>query len=188
MIRSPGQPLDPATRAYMESRFGHNFGNVRVHKDTKSADSARAVNAQAYTVGQQIVFGANQFSPTSPHGRELLAHELAHTIQQRNAASGPPAPDPNGVFESTADAAGRAVALGQSAFADFPVCGIGLLRQPVDPKAFNDDELAEELKRLSANLKPGDEPSWRLRALQKEAGQRGWARAEAETEARQRAE
>jgi hypothetical protein len=90
VLRSSGQPLDPATRAYMESRFAHNFGNVRVHNDTRAANSARAVNARAYTVGQQIVFGTNQFAPTTYHGRALLAHELAHAIQQEGGVSAIP--------------------------------------------------------------------------------------------------
>src|SRR6478672_7487743 len=100
-LRSPGQPLDTATRAFMEPRFSHNFGNVRVHTDTKSADSARAVNARAYTVGEQVVFGANQFAPTSHQGRELLAHELAHTVQQRSLATDSPLVDADGTIESS---------------------------------------------------------------------------------------
>jgi hypothetical protein len=70
----------------MEPRFGHDFSRVRVHTDAKAAESARAVNALAYTVGSDVVFGAHQHAPHSPAGRELLAHELAHVIQQRNAS------------------------------------------------------------------------------------------------------
>jgi len=66
----------------MESRFGHDFGAVRVHDDSLAAESARAVNAKAYTVGQDIVFGEGRYSPHSSDGSALLAHELAHTIQQ----------------------------------------------------------------------------------------------------------
>lgn len=83
VLHSPGQPLDPATRAFMEPRFGHDFGNVRVHIDAKAADSARAVNALAYTVGRDVVFGQGKFSPAAGSGRQLLAHELAHVIQQQ---------------------------------------------------------------------------------------------------------
>lgn len=82
VLRSPGQPLDAATRAFLEPRFGHDFGKVRVHTDAQAAESARAVNALAYTVGQSIVFGAGQFRPASSEGQHLIAHELAHTIQQ----------------------------------------------------------------------------------------------------------
>lgn len=85
VLRSPGQPLDPATRAFFEPRFGHNFGDVRVHTDAKAAVSARAVNALAYTVGRNVVFGEGQFDARSDSGQRVLAHELAHTIQQRDA-------------------------------------------------------------------------------------------------------
>lgn len=82
VLRSPGQPLDAATRAFMEPRFGHDFSGVRVHTDAKAAESARAVNALAYTVGQSIVFGARQHTPHTNAGKKLMAHELAHVVQQ----------------------------------------------------------------------------------------------------------
>lgn len=87
VLRSLGQPLDPATRAFMESRFGHDFSGVRVHTDAKAAESARAVNALAYTVGWDVVFGAGQFAPETGEGRRLLAHELTHVAQQNSRAS-----------------------------------------------------------------------------------------------------
>jgi hypothetical protein len=83
VLRSPSQPLDPATRAFMEPRFGHDFSQVRVHVDTKSAASARAVNALAYTVGQDIVFATGQYQPKPYLGWRLIAHELSHVMQQR---------------------------------------------------------------------------------------------------------
>ncbi|HLZ34839.1 MAG TPA: DUF4157 domain-containing protein [Nitrospira sp.] len=82
VLRSPGQPLDPATRAFFEPRFGHDFSQVRVHIDAKAAESARAVNAVAYTVGEDVVFGAGQYARKSPVGQRLIAHELAHVLQQ----------------------------------------------------------------------------------------------------------
>lgn len=82
VLRSPGQPLDPATRAFMEPRFGYDFSQVRMHTDAQGAQSARAVNALAYTVGREIVFAAGQYALNTFTGRQLLAHELAHTIQQ----------------------------------------------------------------------------------------------------------
>jgi uncharacterized protein DUF4157 len=91
VLNSPGQPLDAATRAFFEPRFGHDFSHVRVHGDAHAADSVRAVNALAYTVGQNIVFGPGLFHTRSVAGRQLLAHELAHTIQQRTTASPLPA-------------------------------------------------------------------------------------------------
>jgi len=85
VLHSSGQPLDAATQDFMESRFGHDFSRVRVHNDRKAAESAALVNAEAYTVGQHIVFGSGHFAPGTAAGRELLAHELAHTLQQEAA-------------------------------------------------------------------------------------------------------
>ena len=83
-LARPGRSLDSDTRAFMESRFGgHDFGAVRVHDDAAAAQSAREVDAHAYTVGPHIVFGAGQYQPGSDSGRHLLAHELAHTVQQQ---------------------------------------------------------------------------------------------------------
>jgi hypothetical protein len=82
-LRSSGQPLDASTRAFMESRFQHDFSTVRVHTDARAAESAQAVNALAYTVGQDVVFGAGQFAPATRTGQKLLAHELTHVVQQQ---------------------------------------------------------------------------------------------------------
>jgi hypothetical protein len=85
VLSSPGQPLDGATRGFMETGFGRDFSGVRVHTDQRAAESAQAVNALAYTVGTDIVFGAGRFSPESQAGRHLLAHELSHVVQQNQA-------------------------------------------------------------------------------------------------------
>ncbi len=85
-LRSPGQPLDATTRAFMEPRFGHNFSEVRVHTDAKAVESAQTVNAVAYTVGKDVVFDENKYAPRSREGSRLLAHELTHVIQQNAAA------------------------------------------------------------------------------------------------------
>ncbi len=85
LLRSPGQPLDPANRAFFEPRFGYDFTQVRVHTDAKAAESARAVNALAYTVGRDVAFGANQYAPHSREGQKLIAHELTHVVQQENS-------------------------------------------------------------------------------------------------------
>jgi hypothetical protein len=82
VLRSSGQALDPASRAYFEPRFGHDFSCVRVHTGAAAAHSARDVNAHAYTVGTNIVFGSGQFAPQTREGRKLIAHELAHVLQQ----------------------------------------------------------------------------------------------------------
>jgi hypothetical protein len=86
VLRSPGQPLDPATRTFMEPRFGHDFSRVRVHTDARAAESARAVNALAYTVGRDVVFGVGQYAPGTSEGRRMLAHELTHVMQQHSGS------------------------------------------------------------------------------------------------------
>src|SRR5277367_4161511 len=85
VLRSPGQPLDAGARAFMEPRFGHDFSRVRVHTDARAAESARAVNALAYTAGPNIVFAHAQYEPQNLVGRRLLSHELAHVVQQQGA-------------------------------------------------------------------------------------------------------
>ena len=82
VLRSPGRPLEGDARAFMEARFGHDFSAVRVHSDARAAQSARALDARAYTVGRNVVFGEQQYAPGMPEGRRLLAHELAHVLQQ----------------------------------------------------------------------------------------------------------
>jgi hypothetical protein len=82
---SRGAPLDPATREFMESRFGHPFDDVRVHTDGQAATSAEALGAKAYTTGRDIVFGAGEYSPGTLASQRLLAHELTHVVQQSPA-------------------------------------------------------------------------------------------------------
>ena len=84
VISSGGRPLDTDTRADMETRLGHDFGDVRVHDDSRAHDSAVSVNANAYTVGSNIVFQRDRFDPGSADGKLTLAHELTHVVQQRN--------------------------------------------------------------------------------------------------------
>ena len=93
VLSSPGQPLDAETRAFFEPRFGHDFSQVRVHHDTQAEESARAIDAEAYTNGEHIALEPSKFMPSSYSGRKLLAHELAHVIQQRSC-------EPNG-YEQT---------------------------------------------------------------------------------------
>jgi Domain of unknown function (DUF4157) len=85
VLNSPGRPLDASTRSFMEPRFGHDFGRVRVHADMQAARSARAVNALAYTVGSDLVFAQGQYAPHSPEGQRLLGHELTHVVQQSSS-------------------------------------------------------------------------------------------------------
>src|SRR4029077_5042658 len=81
-LATAGQPLDAQTRGFLEPRFGLDLGDVRVHDDSLADASARSVNALAYTVGEHVVFRRGAFSPESADGKALLAHELAHTVQQ----------------------------------------------------------------------------------------------------------
>jgi Domain of unknown function (DUF4157) len=82
VLRSHGEPLDSGTRTAMETHFGHDFSQVRVHSDAAAVASAEAINARAYTVGSHVAFAAGQYQPHTPSGRHLLQHELAHSIQQ----------------------------------------------------------------------------------------------------------
>jgi len=134
-LRTPGQPLDAATRAFMEPRLGHDLAAVRVHTDQRAADSARAVQAQAYTVGQDVVFADHKFERSTEAGRELLAHELAHSIQQRQGIGSPPVDDRRSPHEESARAAARSIAQGHAAHTVMPASGIGLARSPDDERA-----------------------------------------------------
>jgi len=118
VLRSPGQPLDPATRAFFEPRFGHDFSRVRVHTDARAADSARAVNALAYTVGPNIVFGMGRFAPCTQEGRPLLAHELTHVVQQHGQVSARvlPQSSPGDPLELEADRSSRMLSEGRPFF------------------------------------------------------------------------
>ena len=84
VLKSAGQPLDKATRDFFEPRFGRDFRQVRIHTDDRASLSAKSVAAHAYTVNQHVVFGAGKYAPRDSEGRRLLAHELAHTVQQRS--------------------------------------------------------------------------------------------------------
>lgn len=84
-MAAPGHPLDNATRAYLEPRFGYDFTNVRVHTADQAAQAAQSIDALSYTVGSDIAFAPGQYAPATPIGRHLLAHELAHVAQQSHA-------------------------------------------------------------------------------------------------------
>jgi hypothetical protein len=110
-IRGGGQPLHESTRSFFEPRFGQDFSQVRLHTDARAAESARAVNARAFTVGCDVVFGAGQYAPGTSEGRRLMAHELTHVVQQmgdriqRKLAIDPP----NDRFEQEVDGNGRTI-------------------------------------------------------------------------------
>jgi len=87
----PGQPLDHSCRRFMETQFGHDFGNVRIHTGAQAAASAESLNALAYTAGQHIVFSPDSYAPATRSGRALLAHELTHVVQQLGSRNAPTA-------------------------------------------------------------------------------------------------
>jgi outer membrane protein OmpA-like peptidoglycan-associated protein len=101
VLRSRGQPLDVATQIYFEPRFQRDFSRVRVHTDTQAMASAQAVQARAYTVGPNIVFGPGQYAPATQAGQQLLAHELTHVVQQNRGVA---PSSPSGKDGSTAAA------------------------------------------------------------------------------------
>src|SRR5215212_9619964 len=165
-LRSPGEPLDPSTRAVMELRFGHNFAQVRVHTDARAAEATRQLDSLAFTSGQDIFFGAGSYRPDSQPGRRLLAHELAHTLQQR-AAQSPERPpiiqrslavsQPNEPLEREAAAAAERVAAGQKippgVISLVPTPATGLIaRQVATLAAPNPAARASEAEELVENL------------------------------------
>jgi hypothetical protein len=93
VLRSPGQPLDTATRAFFEPRFGQDFAPVRIHTEERAAESARQIGALAYAAGSHIAFAAGRYDPISVAGQHLLAHELAHVAQRSALVRRQPDPD-----------------------------------------------------------------------------------------------
>jgi hypothetical protein len=116
-----GQRLDAGTRAFMESRFRRDFSHVRLHTGGGAADSARSINALAYTVGSDIVFGAGRHSPDRAAGRRILAHELAHTVQQ-----GSPLPPVRRQEDAATPMAGGAAAASHT----FAAQGVNIILRP----------------------------------------------------------
>ncbi|MGA7180811.1 MAG: DUF4157 domain-containing protein [Thiobacillaceae bacterium] len=126
VLGSSGARLDTASRAYFEPRFGFDFSQVRVHTDSRAAESARRIGAWAYTVADDVVFGAGQYAPGSATGRKLLAHELGHVAQQRMGGAAPVAQ-----AENRARAAAERVGSGASvAPAELGGAPMGLYRDP----------------------------------------------------------
>lgn len=82
-LRGGGRPLEPSARLFFESRFGHNFSQVRVHAGPKANQMAREINARAFTVGRDMVFAQGEYAPDKIPGKRLLAHELTHVVQQQ---------------------------------------------------------------------------------------------------------
>jgi Domain of unknown function (DUF4157) len=134
VLRAPGRPLDAATRTFMEPRFGHDFSKVRVHTDERAAESARAVNALAYTVGNDVVFGRGHYLPGTSSGQKLLAHELAHVVQQSGHITGQLAPSLRVDESGEADADRAAAEIAERRHAGFvaPAKGASVQRDGLE--------------------------------------------------------
>ncbi|MCX5561516.1 DUF4157 domain-containing protein [Streptomyces sp. NBC_00038] len=161
---SRGRPLDPVNRAFTEPLFGQDFSQVRVHTDERAAESARSLGALAYTVGQDIVFGANQYQPHDRAGRSVIAHELAHVVQQRARPAHPAMRlgigDAGTAQEAAADRAADAVAHGEKVPSAMPTVSPTIQRKvemrdvgPGQQSGF--DRLQELVDRLNSMAEGG---------------------------------
>lgn len=117
--KSPGTPIEGSARARMETRFRAEFGAVRIHADANAAESARMNGAAAYTLGRDIVFGADRYQPHSDAGQQLLAHELAHVVQQSHGGS--TSPDAEARADQAADQAAQGRLVSTQALGGAPV-------------------------------------------------------------------
>lgn len=162
-LSAAGRPLDAATRAPMEARFGCDFSDVRVHSGDAAARSAREVGAQAYTVGRDIVFGAGRFAPGTSAGQRLLAHELAHTVQQRGARDAGDAlriGAEHDAHERAADASSVLAARGQAATVSGRLDTARVQRAPGDsPPITADTDFSAIQARLDAIVRSGPMPT-----------------------------
>jgi hypothetical protein len=139
VISSGGRPLEPEVKTEMEGRLGHDFSDVRVHDDSAAADSAKAVNAHAYTVGSNVVFQRDTYDPSTTEGKTTLAHELTHVVQQRSGpVDGTSAPggikvsDPSDRFEREAAANADRVMTGPTPVQALSASGPAVQRQEED--------------------------------------------------------
>ncbi len=130
-IPSGGRPLDNAVRAEMESRFGQDLSEVQVHTGAEAAVVAGSLEAKAYTVGNDVVFSQGRYAPSTAEGKRLLAHELAHVVQQRRGGP-PPALAGETALEHSADEAAAQVARGSDVVAVTGASGVGVARQEDD--------------------------------------------------------
>jgi len=154
-----GQPLEKGIRSGMEASFGHDFSEVRVHTGARASDSAKSVQAHAYTVGSDIVFQGDRYSPGTAEGQRMLAHELTHVVQQRSgpvdgtpAGGGISVSDPSDRFEREAEATADRVMSGgkESATATGGPAGSSVQREdapeeePVQALSIQRQEAPEE--------------------------------------------
>jgi lipoprotein-anchoring transpeptidase ErfK/SrfK/Zn-dependent peptidase ImmA (M78 family) len=154
-----GSPLDAATRAFMERGFQADFSSVRIHTGVESSRQAEEQGARAYTSGQHIVFGEAQYNPHTAAGRELIAHELTHTIQQgKGRVTAHSSSQSLERFETEADNAARRVSAGKRASEQFSAAPRGAIQR----LAISNAELDEE---LDTEARDGDSPVGGLRPV-----------------------
>ncbi len=176
VLRSPGQPIDPKTRAHFEPRFGHDFSNVRVHTDARAAKSARTVNASAYTVGQDLVFGYGRYKLESSEGYRLVAHELAHVIQQSRGGTTSLSLSQSGALEQAADWAAGAAIKGRGPIRVWGSSGVRLARQPLslnqspNVQLMSDEKLQREIKLIKKWLRDNPGQSSERAELENQLG------------------
>lgn len=157
LSRSPAQPLNAGVQQRMETQFGYDFSQVRVHTDAEASRSAADLNARAYTVGPDIVFGDGAYSPASSDGQRLIAHELTHVVQQANGAiPAPPAStslavsQPGDALEQSADQTASQVMAAPSPAAALPAApAAAVMREEDEPEEepelpVPEEELEEE--------------------------------------------
>jgi hypothetical protein len=130
---SSGRPLEQPFRSSMERRFGHDFSRVRIYADSEAGRAADSVNAAAFTIGQNIVFGGGRFAPATHTGNRLLAHELAHTVQQRNAVAGPSLGPSSAHSEAEARSTAASMSSGGTATSLSPVPSLAMAKDPPPP-------------------------------------------------------
>ena len=141
VLSAPGNPLDAATQRFFETRFGRDFSGVRIHTDASAVASADAVNASAYTVGRNVVFGAGRYEPSTARGQSLLAHELTHVVQQHgSAATGEPLRinQPGGRDEVEADTTAQRIVDGGTHRVPTTSMGGALVQRAVRDRVLSD--------------------------------------------------
>ena len=159
-----GQALEAGTRAEMEAGFGHDFADVRIHTGAKASESAKAVHAQAYTVGNDVVFGGNNYAPGTSAGKRMLAHELTHVVQQRSGpvdgtptAGGVSVSDPSDRFELAAETTADRIMAGTRLSAASPGLNSASLQREADDQVEGSGALVQ--RQETENEVPEDDPA-----------------------------
>ena len=171
LASSPGQPLDRETQALMQSRLGHDFSDVRVHADGQATESAKAVNAHAYTVGTNIVFQSDKYAPGTHSGQKTLAHELTHVVQQKaGPVDGSPAPGgikvshPSDTFEQAAERSAEQAMSSNAA----PQAAVATHASSVQRESEGEEDQLQQ-SAVQREAAGGDEEEMQQSAIQREA-------------------